>query len=177
MKPASDKRPAPTPAAQPAAAPRMRLNIRVAADVGNRLGALAKRERRLQSDLVEAALLSFLSPDAADKRDAATTRRLDRQSRQLEALHHDLTILTETLALFIRYFMSVTPVLPESQQATARAKGAERFAAFVDTLGKRLSEGKPLLGDLHASIRPAADEFRSADEIAGIGPEDRHAAA
>ncbi len=177
MKPAPDKKPAPAPAAQPDAAPRIRLNVRVAADVGRRLDALAKRERRMQSDLVEAALLSFLSPDATDKRDAAITRRLDRQSRQLERLHHDFAIITETLALFIRYFMSVTPGLPESQQAAARAKGSERFAAFVDTLGKRLSEGKPLLGDLHLNIRPTADEFRSTDEIAGIGPEGRHAAA
>lgn len=177
MKLTPNKRPAPTPAAQPAAAPRMRLNIRVAADVGNRLGALAKRERRMQSDLVETALFSFLSPDATDKRDAAMTRRLDRQSRQLETLRHDLAILTETLALFIRYFMSVMPALPESQQAAARAKGAERFAAFVDTLGKRLSEGKPLLGDLHVNIRPTVDDFRSAEEIAGAAPEDRHAAA
>jgi hypothetical protein len=158
MKPAPDKSPAPVPAAQPDTAPRIRLNVRVAADVGRRLDALAKREQRMQCD-------------------AAITRRLDRQSRQLETLHHDLAIVTETLALFIRYFMSVTPGLPESQQAAARAKGSERFAAFVETLGKRLSEGKPLLGDLHLNIRPTAEDFRSADEIAGIGPEDRHAAA
>lgn len=160
-----------------AAPSRIRLNVRVAADVGKRLDTLAKRERRMQSDLVEAALLSFLSPDAADKRDTAMIRRLDRQSRQLETLHHDLAILTETLALFVRYFMSVTPALPESQQAAARAKGAERFTAFIDTLAKRLTEGKPLLGDLHLNIRPTAEDFRNADEIIGIGPENRHAAA
>jgi hypothetical protein len=177
MKATSNKSPATALGAQSDAAPRIRLNVRVAADVGRCLDALAKRERRMQSDLVEAALLSFLSPDATDKRDAAVTRRLDRQSRQLQTLHHDLAIITETLALFIRYFMSVTPGLPESQQAAARAKGAERFAAFVDTLGKRLSEGKPLLGDLHLNVRPTVDDFRSADEIADAGPENRHATA
>src|SRR5258708_33266703 len=99
MKPAPDKKPAPAPAAQPDATPRIRLNVRVAADVGRRLDALAKRERRLQSDLVEAALLSFLSPDATDKRDAAMTRRLDRQSRPPRTLHPDPANVTRSLAL------------------------------------------------------------------------------
>lgn len=147
----------------PAKAPRHRINVRVAGAVGAELVAMAQRHRRSQADIVEAALASLFSPDSTDRRDAVLTRRLDRQSQQIEALQHELAVTLETLALFIRYVMSVTPSLPESQQAAARAKGAERFGAFVDTLSRRLAEGKPLLGDLHLTVRPTAEEFRSGE--------------
>src|ERR1700689_2423079 len=96
-----------------AAPPRVRLNVRVAAKVPEQLDTLVRRERRTQADIVETALLSLVSPDAIDRRDAIVTRRLDRQARQLEALQQELIVGTESLALFIRYFMSVTPALPE----------------------------------------------------------------
>ena len=148
-----------------AAPPRVRLNVRVAAKVAEQLDTLARRERRTQADIVETALLSLMSPDAIDRRDAIVTRRLDRQARQLEALQQELIVGTESLALFIRYFMSVTPALPESQQTAARAKGTERFTAFTENLSRRFGEGKRLLGDLHLDIRPSLEEFRSSDEI------------
>jgi hypothetical protein len=156
-------------------APRVRLNVRVAAGVAEQLDALARREKRTQADIVETALLSLLSPDAVDKRDAIVTRRLDRQARQLETLQQELIVGTETLALFVRYFLIVTPALPESQQIAARAKGTERFAAFVDNLGRRLGEGKRLLGDLHLETRPGADEFRTSEEIGASTLETGHA--
>ncbi len=159
-----------------ASAPRVRLNVRVAAEVADRLDTLARREHRTQADIVETALLSLLSPDSIDKRDAIVTRRLDRQSRQLEALQQELLVGTESLALFIRYFLTVTPALPESQQSAARSKGAERFAAFIDNLSRRLGEGKRSLGDLHLDLRPGADAFRTSDEI-GVPPAERGHAA
>lgn len=157
--------------------PRVRLNVRVAAATADQLGALASRERRTQADIVETALLSLFTPDATDRRDAAMIRRLDRQSRQIEALQTDLGIAHETVALFIRFFFSVTPALPDSQQDAARAKGSERFAAFVDTLAKRLVEGKTLLHDLHMDIRPAADAFWNGDEVDGFKSRSTDAAA
>ena len=160
-----------------ATAPRARLNVRVAAKVAEQLDALARREHRTQADIVETALLSLLSPDAIDKRDAIVTRRLDRQARQLEALQQELMVGTESLALFIRYFLTVTPALPESQQTAARSKGAERFAAFTDNLSRRLGDGKRLLGELHRDVRPGMDEFRSGDEIVASTSGADHATA
>ena len=121
-------------------------------------------------------MLSLFSPDSIDRREAAITRRLDRQARQLEALYQELIVATESLALFIRYFMSVTPALPKSQKTGARTKGAERFAAFTENLSRRLGEGKRLLGDLHLDIRPATNEF-SNGETRATAPEADHATA
>src|SRR3546814_18220515 len=55
--------------------------------------------------IVEAAVASFLSPDGADRREAAFTRRLDRLSRQAQRMERDLGVTAETLALFVRFWL------------------------------------------------------------------------
>jgi hypothetical protein len=76
------------------------------------------------------------------------TRRLDRLTRQGERLERDLWIVAETLALFIRFWLTVTPPLPESAQAAAQATGRERFESFLETLGRRLARGQSLLREI-----------------------------
>ncbi len=88
-----------------------------------------------KSSIIAAALASFLSPDSADQREAAIGKRLDRLTRQFDKLERDQNILIETLALFIRYYLSVTPAVPEAHQEAARAQGQARFEQFVQQLG------------------------------------------
>jgi hypothetical protein len=75
-------------------------------------------------------------------------RRLDRLTRQGERLERDLWIAAETLALFIRFWLTVTPPLPEIAQAAAQAKGRERFDSFLETLGRRLAKGQSVLREV-----------------------------
>ena len=95
-----------------------------------------------RSAIVEAAVESFLSPDHADMQEAALTRRLDRLSRQVARLERDQRITTETLALFVRFWLTITPPIVPEEQAASQAKGRERFDGFVETLGKRVQKGR-----------------------------------
>jgi hypothetical protein len=104
--------------------------------------------------VIEAAIASLLSPDSVDMREAAFVRRLDRHTRQLERLERDLAIAIETIALFVRFWLAVTPPLPESAQAAAKAKGAERYRDFVETLGRRLQRGNSLVREISLEIWP-----------------------
>jgi len=61
----------------------------------------------------ETALTSRLAPDAADQREAATAKRLDRLSRQVECMERDQNILIETLTLYVRYYLTVSTPIPE----------------------------------------------------------------
>ena len=109
---------------------------------------LAERKKESRSLIVEAAILSFLTPDDADRRDATIIRRLDLLTRHSERLERDLSVTAETLALFIRFWLTVTPSLPESAQEAAQAKGRERFELFLDALGRRLTKGKGFLREV-----------------------------
>ena len=112
-----------------------------------------------KSAIVAAALASFLSPEGADRREAAIARRLDKLTNQFERLSRDQTIHVETLALFIRYQLSVTAPVPESHQDAARAQGRARFQQFIEQLARHLQRGGSLVKDLLEEISPADEQF------------------
>ena len=57
-------------------------------------------------------------------------------------------VTLETIALFIRFWLTSTPALPEQSSPAARAKGAERYDRFVEALGRRLSSGSTVLKEV-----------------------------
>lgn len=137
-----------------------RLSVYLEPDLLRELQAFAEKRGKSQSLVAEAAIASFLSPDAAERQEAAVTKRLDRLARQLDRADRDTAVLTETLALFVRHWLTVTPSLPESAHPAARAKGRERYDDFVQALGRRLSKGarftREIAEDLPA-LRPLDD--------------------
>ncbi|HEY2707066.1 MAG TPA: CopG family transcriptional regulator [Caulobacteraceae bacterium] len=106
------------------------------------LADFAGRRGKSLSLVAAAAIASYLSPDAAERQEAVLARRLDRLSRQLERLERDQGLGVEMIALFVRQWLIATPAVPEAGQAAARAKGAERYAGFVEALGRRMASGR-----------------------------------
>ncbi|MDQ0504146.1 ribbon-helix-helix domain-containing protein [Xanthobacter agilis] len=129
-----------------------RMNVYFDPDLLKKVEALALRRNISKSAVIEAAVASFLSADASERLEAAFARRMDRIGRQIDGLDEDLAILGETLSLFIRFWLTITPPLPDSAQASARAKGAERFEGFLQSLGRRLATGDRFLKDLSRDV-------------------------
>jgi hypothetical protein len=102
--------------------------------------------------VVETALASHLSPDGADRLEAALARRLDRMTRQIERLERHVTISNEAVALFVRFWLTSTPPLPDTAQPAAQAKGRERYEGFVEALGRRLAKGHTLADEVSRDI-------------------------
>jgi predicted transcriptional regulator len=143
-----------------------RLSVYVDPDMMARLAELADRKCQPKSLIAEAAITSFLTSDDADRREAVVTRRLDLLTRQGERLERDVSIVAETLALFIRFWLTVTPPLPQNAQVAAQAKGRERFESFLETLGSRLAKGRSVLHEV------------SFDRLNGaLPPQGKHASA
>lgn len=134
---------------------RARLNIFIEPAHAKRLDQLAVHEGVSKSAIVAAALSSFLSPDGGDQREAAMAKRLDRLSRQFDRLERDQNILIETVALYVRYFLTVSIPVPEGHQEAARAQGRARFAQFVEQLARHLQRGRSLVREVHEEIEPA----------------------
>lgn len=129
-----------------------RMNVYFDPDLLKKVEALALRRNISKSAVIEAAVASFLSADASERLEAVFARRMDRIGRQIDGLDEDIAILGETLSLFIRFWLTVTPPLPDSAQASARAKGTERFDGFLQTLGRKLATGDRFLKDLSRDI-------------------------
>ena len=132
--------------------PEPKHTFRLPPDLATKLADYAARKRLPQALIVEAALASHLSPDGADRLEAALARRLDRVTRQLERLERHVTISNEALALFVRFWLTSTPPLPDTAQAAAQAKGRERYEGFVEALGRRLARGRGLAEEVSQDI-------------------------
>lgn len=114
----------------------------------------AARRELSRSLVAEAAIASFLSPDAAERQEAAMLKRIDQIDRRLNRLERDLGISVETLAVFVRFWLATTPQLPETAQAAARAQSGKRYDAFVAALGRRLAQGPRLRAEIPEDIDP-----------------------
>ncbi|MFZ5617684.1 MAG: CopG family transcriptional regulator [Pseudomonadota bacterium] len=135
-----------------------RMNVYFDPALLKKVDALATRRNISKSAVVEAAVASFLSADASERMEAALSRRMDKLSRQIDGLDEDLAILGETVSLFVRFWLTVTPPLTEAAQASARAKGAERFEGFLQTLGRRLATGDRFLKELSRDVDSLRDD-------------------
>jgi predicted transcriptional regulator len=121
-----------------------KISVYVDPDVMMMLADYAARRSQSQSMIAEAAIASFLSPDAAERREAAIGKRLDQLDRRVLRLERDMGIAVEALAVFVRFWVTTTPALPEPAAQAARAKANERYEAFITALGRRLAKGPKL---------------------------------
>src|SRR5579863_4481339 len=134
---------------------RIKHTFRLPPELGSKLADYAAQKGVPQALVVETALASYLSPDGADRLEAALARRLDRMTRQLERLERHGRISSEALALFVRFWLTSTPPLPDAAHAAAQAKGKERYDGFVQALGRRVAKGRTLADEIPADIGPA----------------------
>lgn len=146
---------------------RTKHTFRLPPDLMTKLSDYAARKGVSQSMIVEAALASHLSPDGADRLEAALARRLDRIGRHLERLERHVDISNEALAVFVRFWLTSTPPLPDSSVAAAQAKGRERYEGFVEALGRRLARGRKLADEVVTDValrQSKPDESREGDD-------------
>ena len=155
---------------------KQRLSVYLEPEVMKALAAHAARRDQSRSLIAEAAIASFLSPDAAERQEAATTKRLDQLDRRMTRMERDVGISVEMLAVFVRFWLTTNPPLPEPAQAAARAQAGERYDAFVAALGRRLAKGPKLRQeiseDVGAPSKRADVSMADRAQRSGAGPHD-----
>jgi predicted transcriptional regulator len=138
-------------------ATKTRLSVYLDPELMDALAHYADRRDRSRSLVAEAAIASFLSPDADSQREAAVTKRLDRIDRRLDRLERDHGIGIETLALFVRFWLTTTPQLPEQARSAARLAGNARYDQFLEALGRRLARGEKLRLEIAEDLGGGSD--------------------
>jgi predicted transcriptional regulator len=131
---------------------KQRLSVYLDPEIMKALAAYAARRVQSRSLVAEAAIASFLSPDAVERQEAATTKRLDQLDRRMTRMERDLGISVEMLAVFVRFWLTTNPPLPEPAHAAARAQAGERYDAFVAALGRRLAKGPKVREEISEDV-------------------------
>lgn len=137
---------------------RTKHTFRLPPDLAAKLADYANRKRVPQALIVETALASYLSPDGADRLEAALARRLDRMVRAMDRIERHVTISNEALAIFVRFWLTSTPPLPDTALAAAQVKGRERYERFVEAIGRRLARGQKLSDEVIRDIAALSSE-------------------
>lgn len=123
-----------------------RHQIWLEAALGGELDRLGAKPGASKSAIVSAALRAFFERQASTAVDDLLRVRLDRMTRTLGRLERNQQVLLESLALFVRYQLTVTAPLPEADKA-AQSVGRERFQRFVDQVGRQLADGRATFPD------------------------------
>lgn len=106
------------------------------------LETLAAKPGSSKSAIVSDALRAYFGRRGAAALDDLLKVRLDRFNAQLNRIERDQQVLLETLALFIRHQLMVTPPLPEADLPAAYAMAEARFQAFITEVGRRIGVAK-----------------------------------
>ena len=142
-------------------ASREKYSFRLPPELVRRLDATATARHVPRTAIVEAALAAFLSPDGSDRLETAVSRRLDRVTRQLDRLAWHVDLTNETLALFIRFWLTTNPPLPDTAMKAAQAMGRERWTKFVESLHKRMEIGPGLRQEVGLEVGERANGRQS----------------
>jgi hypothetical protein len=144
---------------------RTKHTFRLPPVLAGQLADYASRKRVPQALIVETALSSFLSPDHSEQMEAVLVRRLDRLTRQVERLERQITVSNEALALFVRFWLTARPALPDIAQPAAQAKGRERYEGFIEALGRRLAKGQSLAKEVSFDVDPQREPARKSSSV------------
>ncbi|MBS7535029.1 CopG family transcriptional regulator [Ancylobacter sonchi] len=128
------------------------ISVYLEPDIMDMLAHYTAQRDQSMSLIAQAAIASFLSPDSAERQEAALARRLGQIDRRLARLERNLGISTEAFATFIRFWLATTPALPEPAAQAARAKVSERYAAYTSALGRRLAKGPQLRQEIEEDV-------------------------
>lgn len=120
---------------------KIRYQLFLPKPLSDRLEALAAKPGATKSAILTDAVTAWLNRRGASELDDRFGLRLDRLSTALARIERDGQVTLETLALFIRFELSIQAPLAENDQA-GRAVGRDRFEAFVAQVGRHIAAGR-----------------------------------
>lgn len=138
-----------------------RINIHVTPEADALLKRAVLDGAASKAAVVDAAIKQLLDSKQDERTLQRIAQRLDKLTRAMERMADEGIAQTETLALFVLYYLCVTPPLPESLRGGAEAAGRKRFEHFIGQVGARLAGKERTTDAILATInliRPSADE-------------------
>jgi predicted DNA-binding protein len=107
-------------------------------DLSEKLEALARDPGSSKTAILTEAFRAWLERRGATELDERFSARLDRLSRSDEQLGSKLDFVAEALGTFIQHQLTLVAHQPAFDPDTGQ-RGLQRYRAFVETVGRRLS--------------------------------------
>jgi hypothetical protein len=161
----------------------VKIGVYLTNDVARRFRLALGRSGMTKSGLVNEALARFLDPPPEREPGQDVLQALRALVKRVRRLQRETEVVTETLALFVRYFLTITPPVPESERHAAEALGRERYEIFIQQIAKRIGSDKGLVTDVMRTIvithpdlaNEAIAEARRQNAVRDLFPANAHA--
>jgi len=150
---------------------RHRHSLYLSEAMTQRLQIMAETHRVAKSEILERALQRYLANESGPTVDLLALQQ-ESNTRSLRRLERDLAIASELIATFVRYFLTITPPLPGSEHAAARALGQLRFDQVIEAIARRLRTDRSLIARVAAILNksPPSTNSDSPQPIASNAP-------
>jgi hypothetical protein len=161
-----------------------KIGIYLTEDVARRFKVATRRLGQTKSDLVNEALRVYFDPPAPEKDQGEVALNLVKGlAKRIRRMQREAEVAGEMLALFVRYYLMITPPLHESERPSAEALGRERYAIFIRQIASRVTSDKGMLADVIRTIvathphlvAEVMAEARRRDAIGDLFPANGHA--
>ena len=136
-----------------------------------RLQLVAEAHRLSKSGILERALRRYLTAENNDIAHDLINIQQEENARSLRRLERDLAISIELMATFVRYFVMITPPLPEEAHEAARALGQLRFEQVIGSVANRLKTDRGLV----ARVMTMVDQSHPMSHADSPQPGETHA--
>jgi len=140
---------------------RHRHALHLSDNMTRQLELTAETRRVSKSAILESALQRFLSPDSTGQAQALPLLQQQSNARSLSHLERDLAITTELLATLTRYFLMITPPLPEAEQSAATALGRLRYEQVIEEVSRRVRTDQSLMERVKTTLVQATEQTAS----------------
>ena len=152
-----------------------------------RLQLVAEAHRLSKSQILERALRRYLTVENSVTSHDLINIQQEANARSLRRLERDLAIAVELTATFVRYFVMITPPLPEEAYEAARALGQLRFEQVIESIANGFKTDRGLIArvmamvdqshphELHADVRQPSEAHApsATDAVPGRSTTDR----
>ncbi len=129
-----------------------RYTLYLSRPLARKFDLVAQQRNGAKSALVEEALCASLEPQQHAGVEEGLARRLNELHKTVARQASDQTVATETLGLLVRYFLTVMPPIPETDQESARLTGRRRYDVFLGEVGRRVAENRRLAAEVFQTI-------------------------
>lgn len=149
-----------------------KIGVYLTDDVAKLLKVAVRRPGVTKSSLVNEALRHFLDPEPKKEHGEEVLQRLRGLAKKHRRIHREVEVFTESFALFVRYFLTITPPLPRSEQNAAETLGRQRFEVFVKQIARRIASDRNLVSEVMRTIVATRPDLvaRAAAEAAQHDP-------
>jgi len=146
-----------------------RYSLYLPAPLARKFDLVAQQRHGSKSALFEEAMRASLEPERVPNLEEAIARSLNDLKKGVGGMARDLAVIAETLALYVRYYLTVTPPLPQSDHQSAQLLGKQRFQIFVAQIGRRLAGDHRFVSEVLKTVAVNnPDLFATASEDASL---------